>query len=478
MDELRSLYDHIENPIDNKFKWNKILNIYSSSLDYNDFLEHITDHNKSINTYYAREDKETYLMMMWSLFKKDILAFDEETIDEYIEKKYFDSDILDAIGITKNAPSVENYVDLENILKNDVVVKYFSRLFFENNHNIVVLSNFDIERDYNYNTVFTITLGSMSLYKFLIKLSNNLFEHELPLYMKFNECGKYINVNIYTTVLNSKKVENVIDILQKENYSFTYDNYYNLLSGDINNILSIRNRNYFNENDYTNNRCMILFKSFDSVIFNYVVNHLTILVSYKGGRMNLLDYISNIVTDRVVQQLVKTSVKTETDYLAIVNSKDLGTFRAFINDKIYSSLKDVLKDKLYLRDGEDKITIKLTDKKSLDIDCSVYMYAIRSLTPTLLLKDYSIEKSFRIRIKNECGYVKVDPSKFCLDASFTKKALFDENKMTSYERKVKSIKNDINRLNDLEKLFKEEDTPDNRKKISTSMQELMNMFEE
>jgi hypothetical protein len=223
---------------------------------------------------------------------------------------------------------------------------------------------------------------------------------------------------------------------------------------------------------------MILFKSFDSVIFNYVVSHLSILVSYKGGRMNLLDYISNLVTDKVVQQLVKTSVKTETDYFAIVNSKDLGTFRAYINDRIYTTLRDVLKDKLYLRDGEDKITIKLNDKKSLDIDCSVYMYAIRSLTPTLLLKDYSIEKSFRIRIKNECGYVKVDPAKFCLDASFTKKALFDENKMTSYEKKVKSIKNDINKLNDLEKLFKDDDTPENRKKISTSMQELMNMFED
>ena len=36
MDDLKALYFHIENPINNKNKWNEILNIYSSSTDYDD----------------------------------------------------------------------------------------------------------------------------------------------------------------------------------------------------------------------------------------------------------------------------------------------------------------------------------------------------------------------------------------------------------------------------------------------------------
>ena len=478
MDDLKGLYNRIENPIDNKLKWNKILNIYSSSLDYNDFYNNITAKNKSDNCYYYKDDKEKFLMIIWSLFKKLCISFDEETINEKIEKKQFDSDFFDLVDSLNNMTSVKEYFELEKILEDELIKKYFSRIYQENDNNIFLTSDFDIALDYNYNIVFTITLGPENLYGILSDFINKSQESEIPIYIKFNECGKYININIYSAFNNVKKVENLISIIQKENFSFTFENYYNLLSGDLGTTITIKNRNYYNENDYYNSRCMILFKSFDSVIFNYVVNHINTIVTYKGGRMNLLDYISNMVTDRVVSELVRKSVKTEKDYANLVNSKGLEEFRVYINDKVYQSLNDVLKEKLYLRDGEDNITLKVNDKKTLDVDVSVYMYAIRSLTPTLLLKDSSIEKLFKIRIKNECRYAKVDPDKFCLDLSFVKKTMLDESVLNDYEQKVSSIKSDINKLNDLEKLFNNTDNEENRKKISTSMQEIINMFED
>ena len=478
MDDLKGLYNRIENPINNQFKWNKILNIYSNSLDYNDFYNNITTKNKSDNCYYYKDDKEKFLLIIWSLFKKLCISFDEEMINEKVENKQFETDFLDLVDLLNNTPSVKDYNELEKILNNDLVKKYFSKIYQENENNIVLTSSFDIARDYNYNIVFTMTVGSENLYGILSDYINKSQESELPINIKFNECGKYICINVYATINNVKKIENLISVIQKENYSFTFDNYYNLLSGDLGSTLTIKNRNYYNENDYYNSRCMILFKSFDSVIFNYVVNHINTMVTYKGGRMNLVDYISNMVTDRVVTELVKKSVKTEKDYANIVNSKGLEEFRVYINDKIYQSLDSVLKEKLYLKDGEDNITLKVNDKKTIDIDVSVYMYAIRSLTPTLLAKDSNIEKLFKIRIKNECGYAKVDPEKFCLDLSFTKKTMFDDTTLKDYEKKVSSIKSDINKLNDLEKLFNNADSEENRKKISTSMQELINMFED
>ena len=41
MDELKTLYNEIENPIDNKIKWSKLLNIYSTSFSYEDFYEKV-----------------------------------------------------------------------------------------------------------------------------------------------------------------------------------------------------------------------------------------------------------------------------------------------------------------------------------------------------------------------------------------------------------------------------------------------------
>ena len=43
MNELKELYSHIENPIDNKIKWNKILNIYSTAIDFDDFFSKVVE---------------------------------------------------------------------------------------------------------------------------------------------------------------------------------------------------------------------------------------------------------------------------------------------------------------------------------------------------------------------------------------------------------------------------------------------------
>jgi hypothetical protein len=193
--------------------------------------------------------------------------------------------------------------------------------------------------------------------------------------------------------------------------------------------------------------------------------------------MNLLDYIAYNVTERVIHQLITKSIKTESEYYNLANSPDLVNLRTFIKDKVLVNLKEVLDEKLYLKENDDKITVKLNDNKTLDIDVSVYMYAIRTLTGTLLLKDNSIEKAFKIRIKNECEFQRIDPKKFCLDQSFTNRILFDEPKMESYEAELSSIKTEINKFNELDKLF-EDGSPEARQQLSVSMKEMSDLFEE
>ncbi len=477
MDDLKAFYDKIENPIDNKNKWNRLINMYSSSYDFNDFYQKVTYVNKSTNPYYITDDKERFSLLMWSLWKKSVLGLSEEKIKYYISKNVFNQSIYDVLNDVFPLDSIKEYSKLKEVLLNDNIRGYFSKFFYENEGNVTLASSFDILTDYTYNTVFTITVGGVNLYKFLLDFTNSCLENEINFYIKYNEFGKYINVNIYSTIDNLKRIEKIISVIKKENFAFHYDNIYNLLSGDIDDNLSIRNRAFYNPTDYNNNRCLVLFKSFDSVIYNYVINHLNILVSFKEGRMNLLDYISYNVTDRVIHQLISKSVKTEADYYNIANSRDLSNLRKYINEKVSLNLKDVLADKLYLKNNDDKIIVKLNDEKSLDIEVSVYMYAIRTLTETLLLKDNAIEKAFKIRIKNECEYQKIDPNKFCLDKTFSNRILIDETKIKGYEEELSSIQTEINRLNELEKLF-EDGSPEARQQLSVSMKEMSDLFEE
>jgi len=100
------------------------------------------------------------------------------------------------------------------------------------------------------------------------------------------------------------------------------------------------------------------------------------------------------------------------------------------------------------------------------------MYAIRTLTSPLIIKDNSIEKAFRIRIKNECEFEKIDPNKFCLDKSFSNKVLYDEDKIKSYEDELASVQKELDRLNELDRLF-EDGSPEARARIATEMKDLI-----
>jgi hypothetical protein len=188
--------------------------------------------------------------------------------------------------------------------------------------------------------------------------------------------------------------------------------------------------------------------------------------------MNLSDYISNSVAERIMHELISKNVKTESDYYNIANSGELIRMKELIKDKVAASLKDVLKDRLYLKDNDAKVTIYLSENKSLDIDVSIYMYAIRTLTSPLIIKDNSIEKAFRIRIKNECEYEKIDSNKFCLDKSFSNRILYDEDKIKKYEEEMESVQKELDRLNELDKLF-EDGSPEARAKIASEMKDLI-----
>lgn len=476
MDELKTLYFHIENPIDNKIKWNKLLNIYSTSNDYEDFYNRaIKKHKSDSSINYDIEDKKTFCLVMWSIWKNKILSISEDKIREHIDSKDFDYDIYDVIKIVRDLESVKTYTSLQQVLTNPSINRYFSDLFDDFNHKVVIYSDFKIKKDISFNTVFTIKVDAPRLYKILKNYINECLAHEIPYYVKYSEYGKKIIVNIYSTIDNFKKNESILSIIKKENYNFFSDNY-DLLSGNINNAITVKNKDFFNTYQYQRERTLILFKSFDSVIYEYILNHFNTLVSFKDGRMNIIEYLSCYVMEKVVSEFVDSSIKSNQEYFLIANSEDLSNLKKYIKDKLSSSMRDILKERLYLKDDNDKITIKLNDNKTIDIKVQTFLCGIRNLTQTLISKDGSIEKAFRIRIRNECQFYKVDYDKFCLDQGFAKRLFYNKDKYESFKKEIERIHNDVTKVQSLENLISQEINQEARDKISDSMKELKEIF--
>lgn len=476
MDDLKSLYFRIENPMDNKIKWNKLLNIYSASYNYEDFYARVTKkEKKETKVQYDIEDKKTFCLAMWSIWKNKILSIKEEEIRSYIENKEFDYDIYDVIKELRELESVKTYTSLQQVLTNQLINRYFSDLFDDFNHKVVICSDFNTSKDPSFNTILSIKVDASRLYKLLKNYINECIAHEIPYYIKYTEFGKKIVVNFYTKVENFKTNEKILSILKKENYLYFYDNY-DLLEGNINEAITIKNKDVYNTYQYLRERSLIFFKSIDSVTYDYLVNHLTTLVSYKDGRMTIVDYLATFVMERVVNQLVSKTIKTSQEYFLIANSDDLINLKKYIKDKLSASMKDILKERLYLKDSDETIPLKLNDATTIKIEVELIMSAIRNLTLTLISKDGSIEKAYRVRIKNECQFFKVDYDKFCLDSGFSKKLFFNKERYDNYQEQIDKIHQDIKKVESFENLLSQEINLDTRSKISDSMTELRQLF--
>ena len=196
MEDLKALYLRIENPMDNKIKWNKLLNIYSTSSSYEDFYSRVAKKNKKDSALlYDVEDKKTFCLVMWSLWKSKILSFSEDKLRSFVENKEFDYDIYDVIGKVRNLESIKSYSDLLQILKDPDINKYFSELFDDYNHKVVIFSDFNIKNALSFNTVMSIKIDAIRLYKILKIYINDCIQREMPYYIKFEEFGKEIIVN-------------------------------------------------------------------------------------------------------------------------------------------------------------------------------------------------------------------------------------------------------------------------------------------
>lgn len=475
MEDLKSLYLRIENPIDNKTKWNMILNTYSASYDYEDFYSSIINRNKQDNSLlFDIEDKKTFCLVMWSIWKDKILNFNDDDLRTYIENKDFEYDIYDVIGKVRNLESIRTYSDLERILSNPDINKYFSELFDDYNHKVVIFSSFDIKTNLSFNTVLSIKIDAIKLYKFLKIYINECLKMEIPYYIKFNECGKKIIINFYSTIENFRKNEEILKVLIKENYMYFHNNN-DLLAGSLGNNIALKNKDVFNSYQYSRERSLIFFKSFDSVTYEYVTNHLNTLVSYKDGRMNIIEYLATYVTEKELSKLIDNNIKSTQDYYNVANNGDLDNLKKFIKNKLANNLKDILKERLYLKPAGTEIPLKINNK-TIKISIETILSGIRSLVITLMTKDSSLEKAYRIRIKNECQFYGVDYDKFCLDSGFVKKLFYDKKTYDEYQKQILEIHNDIMKIENLENLISSEIDEDTRTKIKNSMSELNEIF--
>ena len=192
--------------------------------------------------------------------------------------------------------------------------------------------------------------------------------------------------------------------------------------------------------------------------------------------MNLTEYIASNVMEKVITKILDSNIKTNNELFSVVNSIDLIKLKDYVKSKLSFNMKDILNDKLYLKDNNAHVELVLNPNKTINIEANVFVQAIRNLIFALILKDNALGKAFQIRIKNECLFHNLDPDKFCLDAQIYKQVKFDKNQYEEYRQQLDNIHNEILKLDNLEKLIEKKATQKERKEILNNMNELLEKF--
>lgn len=475
MEDLKSLYFDIENPLDNKIKWSKFLNFYSKSLNYDDFYKEIVREKTDKNLYYNKDSKKNLSLMLWSNFKTKILSFSDNDLRELIDSGYFDNSVYDAIKKISSLESIKTYEELENILTIPYINRYFNEVFEDFLNKIVISSDFNILSKYKMNTVFSMRVDPKYLYSIVNDYINECIKYEIPYLIKFNESSKKIVINFYSTINDYKTNLNTLNIIKKENFSYIFENK-DLISSNINKYISVRNMNNYNSDIYSKEKISILFRSFDSVLYDYILNHSNILVAYKDGRMNINEYLANVVMEKIINQIIKDSITSNDEYYLLANSKEFIDMKRTIKERLFLNLGNILKERLYLKNNDEYIEFAITDDKVINIEVEIFMSAIRNLATPLMLKDNMLEKYFRIRIKNECEFVGIDPMKFTLSKNFKEVLFFEKNKYDKYEQELEHINEDMNKIEVYEKLINDKNNDLLRDKIKDAYLEALNSF--
>lgn len=475
MEELKSLYFEIENPLDNKIKWSKILNFYSKSLNYEDFYSAVVRNKTDSNNYFNEDSKKVFSLFMWSLFKNKLLSYKDLELRNLIEKEFFDSSIYDAIKKVGDLESINTFEDLEKVLTDPIINRYFSEIFDDFTGRVIISSDFDLLSKKKLDTVISLRVDPQFLYVIVKNYVEECIKQEIPYYIRFEEKSKKIVINFYSNVEKFKLNTSIIRMIIKEHFSYVLENK-DLLSANIDKHIAVRSMFNYDLTEFSKSRTSIIYKSLDSVLYDYVVNHQHILVAYKEGRMNITEYLATVVMETIINQIISDSIASKDEYYLLANSKDFVEMKDFIKNKLMLEMPQILKNRLYLKNSDEVVNFNINEEKSMEIEVEIFMSAIRNLTTILMAKDNMLEKYFRIRIKNECDYAKIDPLKFSLEQSFKNTLFFEKKKYDEYEKTLEIINSDIEKIKAYEKLIEEEQTEEDRKKIKDVYQELISNF--
>lgn len=454
--DLMELYNQISNPIDNPQVIEKLINAYANSTKgLGGYYAQLTKTVKKEHTrgQFYREDADRFYAMLFNKWKNSIVSMTRDEFIELYKKGSYGKDFIKMREYLKSVPDVSTMDEANGIFygsKGDkelegALEKYSWQALGEGSGWVHVCSRYLTAKKDEYPNVehrLYLDTESLDTYKMTTYFIEKCGEHHIPYYFKFDTAANRDDtIVIYSSTENLTKYVEILQEIKREHpdlISRAKDP--PVLTGKIDGWIGYGSEPELmpdgEKTSFNAKRAKILEKSIRDVTTQWIMNHRTQHVTYKGQEMTFQDYIAFKSAEKMIEDLERRYLSYERDEIRIAqrdgktyNPNDLVNRLGYsINDvrspQFFQNIYGILKNRMGISlpqvcngiyQDMDNIDINVRNNKHVTFHGYDLEKIITELAPTIYKYDSNYMVMIQTEIKKNARQSGIDTEKFCFD---------------------------------------------------------------
>lgn len=446
--ELKTLYNQIENPIEDLNVIQELVSMYSHSIDDPlGFYTSLVKFRKGNNLGYDETGADKFVSSIFNKWKKNVLSMTKEEFAQLYLSGAVGEDFIKLRNTLKHVPDASTDLETRALYRyacqNDrelrrTLEKYSWDALRGNSPWIHVCSRYISAKRDPYPEIehrLYLNVSSLDVFKVALKIVEKCESANLIYYFKFDPgATRDDSIVIYSSTEKLSRYIEIVRAIVEEIPGLTSRiKEPPILTGKIDGWIGYGTEPLPDPNGERNSfngvRASIIEKAIEKEAAKWVMNHRNNLVMYKNKKMRIYDYF----IEKCFEHFKRFGVLTLSGVLDKYRKDIFGALKAVTDDLLldfYNGNQDL--DTYYLR---------LTADDKLDFDSSMIKHAIKKVLANLLNEDSDFLLSVQSTIKCFARQNGVDAERFCFDIRVAEK--INEGDIDFYFQDIQQVVNQI-----------------------------------
>lgn len=408
---ISNIYEKIKNPLDDDNLMKSLINMYSQSLDKDDFYKVLV--NKKVESNSLQKDIDEFYCLMFNEWKNSIIEMSFKQFSNLVKNENYKKNFSKMREFLEKLPDVKTKEEIGEIIfgnykgKDFEVSEMLQTYYWSKSDNsdweYVYYNYIKLKRNSNIKieNLFIINIEQSSIYKFASLFVNKCKNYDLEYYFKFNKIGNRIDsIVIGANTSNLANYLRIFDEIRRKNPEILAKmNKAPILTGRLSSWLGYGS-NLSNEKEFEfyNTRALVIKESMEKCIAQYIMKN-------QENEMLHKQILENII--KIIEQ-----------------QGNKNKIEEFGKDEIEEVFSEIIPEFLqeFCNNSNKSFDIDNTESgESISISKSELELCIKNSVLFEMQQSQNIVNVLRNMIFSICSKYKIDSNKFCFDENVIKK---------------------------------------------------------